>query len=70
MDNPNNMEDKMSVKFKNAQELSAYFDELNETIHDEEYRMELRGEAIAANIFVFSEYRRMKAKMKITNCQE
>ena len=28
----------MSVRFENAQELSAYFEQLKETIHDEERR--------------------------------
>ncbi len=55
----------MSVRFNNADELSEYFEELKETIHDDERRMVLRGEAIAENIFVFSEYRRMRAKQKV-----
>ncbi len=55
----------MSVRFEDAQELSAYFEQLKETIHDEERRMILRGEAIAENLYAFSAYRKLQARLKV-----
>lgn len=43
----------MSVTFNNVQELEEYFRYLEETIHDDERRLVLRGIAIARN-FIFS----------------
>ena len=51
----------MSVTFNNVQELEEYFRYLEETIHDDERRLVLRGIAIARNLYIFSEYRRLRA---------
>ena len=48
----------MSVTFNNVQELEEYFRYLEETIHDDERRLVLRGIAIARNLYIFSEYRK------------
>ncbi len=54
----------MSVKFKNAEELAAYFQYLEETIHDDDRRMVLRGMAIACNLYIYSEYRKCLARRR------
>ena len=51
----------MSVTFNNVQELEEYFRYLEETIHDDERRLVLRGIAIARNLYIFSEYRKRQA---------
>ena len=53
----------MSVTFNNVQELEEYFRYLEETIHDDERRLVLRGIAIARNLYIFSEYRKRQARL-------
>lgn len=54
----------MSVTFNNVQELEEYFRYLEETIHDDERRLVLRGIAIARNLYIFSEYRKRQARLR------
>ena len=54
----------MSVTFNNVQELEEYFRYLEETIHDDERRLVLRGIAIARNLYIFCEYRKRQARLR------
>ena len=55
----------MSIKFATTEELAAYFELLDETIHDDERRLVLRGAAIAGNLFLFSQYRKQQARLNV-----
>ena len=55
----------MSLKFTDTKELAEYFAMLDETIHDDERRLVLRGAAIACNLFLFSQYRKQQARQNV-----
>ncbi len=59
----------MSTIFNNIQDMEAYFQYLEESIHDDERRLVLRCIAIARNLHIFSEYRKYQARRHIAGCK-
>lgn len=49
--------------------MEAYFQYLEESIHDDERRLVLRCIAIARNLHIFSEYRKYQARRHIAGCK-